>query len=108
MFKEYKEWTQKSKVITILIMKNKPCRNWECENHKDIFVWAKAWSRLSELLNDWVVEVKYLENPSTYKCKNGVELRGYHIAEYILTDEAKEFYKKLYNIKTGFFSKLFN
>ena len=99
--KNYWYNTQKGKVIRIMIRKGQD--NWyedfDLEKYKDIFVGNNAWARLSQLLKDWVVEVKYYENPNKWKHL------WYKRALYRLVQA--DYYKKLYNEKKDTFWKIF-
>lgn len=94
--KNYWKETQKGKTIQIMILKwNKEYTFEDLIQYKtfftNIFIWAKVWSRLSELLADWIVTVEYFENPNKYNW-----FLGFHRAKYKLTDEAFTYYKNLY------------
>lgn len=91
--------TQKGKVIRIIILKwaDKWYEDFQLEHfiwiiRKWIFVWNNAWARLSQLKKDWVVEVKYFENP------NAIFKWVWKRAKYRLKNEYILFYKKLYNL----------
>lgn len=92
--------TQKGKAIQIMILKwaDKFYKYEELIEYKHlfthIFVWSKVASRLSELLKDWIVEVKYFENPNKYKW-----FLWFHRARYRLKSEFIPYYKELYNLK---------
>jgi len=91
MYRNYKEDTQKGKIIQIMLRNSsKYYEDFEIENVKDLFVWNSGGARLSEMLKDWIVEVQYYENPNKW-CNT-----GYHRAKYKLTDEAITFYKDIY------------
>lgn len=89
--------TQKGKVITMMIIKwNDWYEDFELEKNWDIFVWNNAWPRLSQLLKDWVVEVKYYPNPNVFKTKNWWSI-WYKRAKYRLTEDCFNYYKELYS-----------
>lgn len=97
--KDYWKETQKGRIIRIMIIKDQEWyEDFECEKYapfiwKKIFVGNNAWPRLSELKKEWIVEVKYFDNP------NALKQWLWKRAQYRLTSLAKEYYKTLYDLK---------
>lgn len=92
--KKYWFETQKGKIIRMMIMiwSENWYEDFELEGLGNIFVWNNSGPRLSELLKDWIVEVKYYENPKI----SPLWCHCYHRAKYKLKPEIVEFYRKLY------------
>jgi hypothetical protein len=96
--KVYWPHSQKGKIIQIMLRKgaNKFYEDFDVEHYKNIWVGNSSWSRMSELLNDWILDVEYFENPKAISkgtCKR---------AKYKLKEDCVEFYRELYWIKKHF------
>jgi hypothetical protein len=103
MIKKYWPYSQKWKLIQILLLKwpSRWYQDFEVEKHKNIFIWNSVWSRMSDLLKEWILEKMNIPNPNA-RWENACKR-----AKYRLKDEYVEFYKDYYWIKDKLFFNLF-
>jgi len=92
-FRKYWIDTQKAKIIRIMLSKwkDKYYQDFEVEQYNNIFIWNNSWARMSELLKERVLKVKYFDNKDI-----NWKYLWYKRAKYKLTNESVYFYKKLY------------
>ena len=87
--KKYNKDTQKGKVIRSILIRGADewYEDFDLEKTWNIFIWNSVWSRLSELKEEWILDIEYYPNPAKF---------WYKRARYRLNKDCIWFYKNLY------------
>ena len=81
----YRKWTQKNKIMSI-ILKN-PHKWYMAKDFQQWrnFVWYEAWSRLSEMLKDWILEAETINEKKRWQKFKRYKLQWVEIRKSLLT-----------------------